>query len=179
MVELALRALTMIFLVVAAGALLLRPSLSAVEIPLAGLDALPATRSPRSVIDPAAGEAIVDANIFSSSRAAPEVRYSPFESDSESDAPMITESAMEDSIAITEDEAAPRLYGTVVGPSGASALMRLDAATPGAQLYREGDRGGTFRVVKINEQSVVLSGRQGRIVLRLSPPEMGGGGRKP
>lgn len=70
----------------------------------------------------------------------------------------------------TSDEAVPHLFGTVIGPGGATALMRLDPAVPGAQIYREGDRAGIYRVVRISEQSVILSGPGGQIVLRLIPP---------
>jgi len=65
----------------------------------------------------------------------------------------------------------PRLYGTVFGPGGPVALMRLDAAAPEARLYREGDRAGAWQVVKINERSVVLGSPQGQIVLRLTRSE--------
>jgi hypothetical protein len=49
--------------------------------------------------------------------------------------------------------------------------MRLDAGNPEAQIYREGDSGGRYRVVKINERSVILEGPSGRIELRLQRPE--------
>lgn len=64
----------------------------------------------------------------------------------------------------------PLLYGTMLG-SQPSALMRLDPGVDGAQVYREGDTGGSYRVIKINERSVVLSGPSGRVVLHLVNPD--------
>lgn len=167
---LGLWAVTIIFAAAAAGTLFWRPAVTAVEIPPAGLDAPPAPGAPRVVMDPAAAQTIVDANIFSSSRAAPAVRYSALEPDPGTGAAMIPDPAMVEATGVTDDEAVPHLYGTVIGPRGATALMRLDPGIPGAQIYREGDRGGIYRVVRINEQSVILSGPEGRIVLSLIPP---------
>ncbi|MBI4521872.1 MAG: hypothetical protein HY701_13625 [Gemmatimonadetes bacterium] len=169
-IELALWAVTIIFAVATAGTLFWRPAIPRVEIPPAGLDTPPAPGAPRVVMDAAAVQAIVDANIFSSSRAAPAVRYSPLEPDPGTGAAMMPDPALTETTGGTDDEAVPHLYGTVIGPRGATALMRLDPAIPGAQIYREGDRGGIYRVVRINEQSVILSGPGGRIVLSLIPP---------
>ncbi|MSR22514.1 MAG: hypothetical protein EXR92_03055 [Gemmatimonadetes bacterium] len=158
--ELALRAVIAISMGIAVVALVWRPSVPMLEVAPAGVDFPPITR-PLSTIDPAAGQTIVAADIFSASRTAPAVRYNPVDPDAGN---------VPDPSPITEDQAVPQLYGTVVGPRGASALMRLDAGTTGAQLYREGDRGGTYRVEEIDEQSVVLSGPEGRIVVRLVHP---------
>lgn len=60
----------------------------------------------------------------------------------------------------------PVLYGTMMGAQP-TALMRLDAS--GTQVYREGDVGGSYRVIKISESAVELRGPSGRTVLRLQP----------
>lgn len=159
--ELAIRALTGIAIGVAVGALIWRPSVPALELAPTGVDSQSVT-GPLSASDPGATQTIVAANIFSASRTAPAARYNPVEPDA---------SRVPDPAPVTEDEGVPRLYGTVVGPGGASALMRLDAGTAGAQLYREGDRGGIYRVEQIDERSVVLSGPEGRIVLRITNPQ--------
>ncbi len=160
-VELSLRGLTVIGILVAAGALSWRPSVPAGEIVPAGLES-PAVAEPPPAIDHAAEQAIVAGNIFSASRAAAARRFDPLATGGGS----VPESAPNGA-----DEGVPRLYGTVVGPRGASALMLFDARVAGAQLYREGDRGGTYRVKKIDEQSVILIGPEGRIVLRLTHPQ--------
>ena len=165
--ELALRALAAIFAIVGIGAVLWRPSVTAGDVAPAVFDSTTRTGLRLASVDAKAGQTIVDGNIFSAARAAPAVRYSPFESDSGSVAATIPDSSMVGTGEVPPDDGVPQLLGTVVGPRGGSALMRLDPATPGAQLYHEGDRGGSYRVVKINEQSVVLSGPRGQLVLRL------------
>ena len=160
-VELGLRGLTAIGMVVAGGALAWPPSVPAGEITPAGLESSWGNE-PLLPIDHAAQQAIVAANIFSASRASPARRYDPFASDGGS----VPESGPSGA-----GEGVPQLYGTVVGPRGASALMRLDPRVAEAQLYREGDRGGTYRVEKIDEQSVILIGPAGQIVLRLTHPQ--------
>ena len=67
----------------------------------------------------------------------------------------------------------PELFGIVPEANGSAALLRLDPAAPSALLYREGDRGGRYRVERIEERSVVLSGPTGRIELRLGGPDGG------
>lgn len=67
----------------------------------------------------------------------------------------------------------PRLYGTVVRPGNSTALMRLDAYSPGARTYREGETGGRFRVLQINARSVLLEGPDGTVEIELSRPEEG------
>lgn len=61
---------------------------------------------------------------------------------------------------------APVLYGTMLGDRP-TALLRLNRE--GAQSYREGDVAGGYRIEKINEGSVTLSGPSGRMVIRLTP----------
>jgi hypothetical protein len=162
---LALRALTAIFLIVALTALVWKPSPPATEIPVAGLNAgVPARVSANG------GEVelgtIINANVFSTSRRAPAQRYQPFAPVPE--APPVQDVAPRDATAAVD--AVPQFFGTIVGPRGTFALLRLEAGETDAQMYREGEGGGGYRVEKINEQSVVLSGPKGRIVLRLIRP---------
>ena len=135
------------------------------EIAPAGLSAR-ASKGAARVADTSAPDAVIAGNIFSPSRAAPARRFNPAEPEPVSAPP-------EDNadVVVSEEEAVPRLFGIVIGPAGASALMRLDAASPEAQIYHEGDSGGRYRVVKINERSVILEGPSGRIELRLQRPE--------
>lgn len=165
--ELSLQALTAILLLIAVLALLSRPSLHAVAVPPERLDAVAGPDAPFAGIDPAVTQAVIDANVFSPTRTAPEMRYSPFEPDPATVAAPMTDSVPSDSTMVSEDEGVPKLYGTIIGPGGAAALMRLDPAAPNAVLYREGQRGGAYRVIKVDEQSVVLRGPEGRIVLKL------------
>lgn len=156
-IELALRALTALSVVVAATALLWPASLPEAEIAPAGLE--PGARAP---IRPPPGDAvsreIIGGNIFSTTRRPPATRYRPIgPAEGESLAEGGTESG----------EGAPRLYGIVPAANGAAALLRLDRAVGGARLYREGERGGSYRVESIGERSVVLSGPAGRVELRL------------
>jgi hypothetical protein len=116
------------------------------------------------------GQTVIDGNIFSSRRARPAARYDPYApAQGLLSAPVIdAPEAMGD-----PSRAVPRLFGTVVGPGGATALLRLDPSIAEARVYREGDRGGAYRVVKILNQSVELSGPSGSVVLRLPPPPGG------
>ncbi|MEX2282463.1 MAG: hypothetical protein WEE89_08260 [Gemmatimonadota bacterium] len=168
-IEPVLRGLTALFVVIALGALFWRPSAPRTEIAPAGLTATPTSRS-AAAADPAMSQAIIAANIFSPSRTTPRSRYNPFEPDPVTVEPAFGNNII-DSAAIPDEEVIPRLFGIVVGPAGGSALMRLDPAQPEAQLYREGDRGGVYRVVKVNQQSVILSGPRGQTVLQLKRPE--------
>jgi hypothetical protein len=160
-------AATVVFGVVAAAALLWRPAPPSGEIAPAG----PAALEPPH---PAAGGAdgaviIIDANIFSRERVAPAVRYDPLATGPEDEFSMVDPLPPEPDTAVAETT--PRLYGTVLGPAGRVALMRLDPSLPSAQVYREGDRAAGYHVLRIDEQSVVLGTPQGRIVLRLTRSE--------
>jgi hypothetical protein len=163
-IELSLRAACALFLVVAAVAFFWRPALPSVEHAPAGLDTLPGKRSPLVTIDPAIAQRVVAANIFSAARAAPRERYRLYQS--ETPAPTNPAPAPR-----ATGPRVPQLFGTLAGPGGSAALMRLDPNAPDAQLYREGDRVGTYVVEKINVSSVVLSGPRGRIELRLTQPK--------
>ncbi|MSR36469.1 MAG: hypothetical protein EXR95_07485 [Gemmatimonadetes bacterium] len=163
--ELALRGATALATAVAAAALLWPARAPMVEIAPAGLESPPAAAAaPRA--DPALSRGIADANIFSATRRAPRERYRP-------DAAQATGEGMagDGPSAAAGGGGVPHLYGIVPDASGAAALLRLDPGAPGALLYREGDRGGMYRVDSIGEQSVVLSGPSGRLELRLPRPQ--------
>ena len=167
--ERALKALTLLFLTMAAGTFLWRPSLPTAEKPVSGLDTA-ATRS-LAALDPQVGPAIVAANIFSARRAPPATRYRPYLSEAESAPAPAPRVAAADADGGTGEDRVPQLFGIVLGPAGATALLRLDPGASGALIYREGDQGGAFQVVKIEERSVVLKGPKGQIVLRLNRPQ--------
>lgn len=158
----AFNGVTIIFFTLAGGALLW-PAMPAIDgVPPAGLDAVDTARFARADPGPDWSAVIIDANIFSRTRAAPANRYDPLAVDVEPEASM-------DEFVTPEPEAVvPHLFGTVLGPGGAVALLRLDARIAEARPYREGDAAGGYRVLKINEQSVVLGSPQGQIVLRLT-----------
>ena len=167
--ETILRALSVSFAALAVVALVWPVSVPRDQIPPTGLDA--PSSQPARASDPAVTESIVTANIFSAERKPPRSRYNPFEPDPIAPEPSLG-GAMAVDPAVTSDEGAvPRLFGIMSSPAGANALMRLDPAVPEAVLYREGDRAGQYRVVKINPQSVVLSGPRGQTVLQLKRPE--------
>jgi hypothetical protein len=163
--ELALRAATALAIAVAAAALLWPARAANVEIAPAGLESTPAA-STAPPADAALSRDITDANIFSATRRAPRERYRP-------DGAQATGEGLADvdPTAAVRGEGIPHLYGIVPGVDGAAALLRLDPAATGALLYREGDRGGRYRVDTIGEQSVVLNGPSGRLELRLPRPE--------
>lgn len=129
---------------------------------------------------------IVDGNIFSPRRRPPDEPYTPMLSDDEETSEAVAD-ATDDMYGATDatggdstgagwgadsrmsmaDDVVPRLYGTMITPGNAAALLRLDSRLPTPQLYREGDRAGGFRVVRISEQAVTLAGSAGSITLRL------------
>lgn len=104
---------------------------------------------------------IVAANIFSASRTPPGRRYNPADDElsdpGESAAPMN----------IVEVSAPPHLFGTVVGPAGAMALMQSDSAGGPGRLYREGEKIGSYRLLKVKANSVIMSGPSGRLEIQV------------
>jgi len=169
--ELALRALTAIFVLSALGALLWRPATGALRAPDADFDAAPAPSVAVAAADPATTESIIAANIFSPSRTPPAARYQPLAIGDDAAAAEVANAAPADATMVDAEDAVPRLYGVIAGPHGRAALLRLDPDAPDAQLLREGESSGSYRVVRINEQSVVLTGPAGRVELRLIRPE--------
>jgi hypothetical protein len=111
---------------------------------------------------PEAAASIIRENIFSPSRAAPRVRFTP---------PDLLPSGVARSPGPSPSATRLRLFGTVVGPSGTAALIDADPAVRGAEIYQVGDLVKGKRVVAVSESTVVLTdtGRSGRMVLRLRP----------
>ena len=101
---------------------------------------------------------IISANIFSAARTAPARRYNPadYESMDAGSVPEVTPSTP------VIQQPAPELFGTVLGGGGAMALMQEDSSGATARLFREGDRIGQYRVIKIKPGSVIVSGPGGR-----------------
>ncbi len=119
-------------------------------------------------------DSILDANIFSLSREAPEERtFVAAASDAVvddvtsgeygADAGLVDSTASSSPIA----DPVPSLYGVVNGPPGRAALLRLDANTGGARLFRLGEGTAGYRVRSIGADRVELSGPSGSVVLEL------------
>jgi hypothetical protein len=104
-----------------------------------------------------AESAIVGGNIFSVSRSAPRVRYSP---------PDLAPSREPTRSRPRPAATGLRLIGTV---SGTAALIDADPAVRGAELYQVGDVIRGKRISAVSESTVVLEGPDGRTVLRLQP----------
>lgn len=102
---------------------------------------------------------IVAANIFSPKRAAPSRRYDP----ANPDGPDVSMGAPDMAMESPPQVALPQLFGTVLGPAGAMALMQGDSSDGPGRLFREGDRIGRFRIVKVKTNSVIVSGPSGRV----------------
>ncbi len=121
--------------------------------------------SPASLRNADDANAIVTANMFSATRAAPAVRYTP-NAQGAADAggagaePMLAPVAMP-----------PRIYGTMTGPTGAMALIQPDSAGASGRIYQEGERVGLFRIEKILKSSVVLRGPSGRVEIPVEQRE--------
>ncbi|MFN8574639.1 MAG: hypothetical protein U0132_21480 [Gemmatimonadaceae bacterium] len=108
---------------------------------------------------------IVLANLFAPNRTPPRHRYAPVDSGA-----VAADEPVADSLTSMGGGGAaiPALYGTVVSGGVDHALLHLNPASPGPRLYAVGDRDGGYRVASIAPRLVVLSGPQGRVVLRLS-----------
>lgn len=122
--------------------------------------------------------AIVAGNMFSHRRRPPSARYRPVSSTSPMDVgdemaggfPVETP-PMNEPVSVVASDDVPKLFGTMLSADGASALLRLDRRVAAPQLFREGDRAGGYRVVKISERAVTLAGTTGPLTLRLMTSE--------
>ena len=112
-----------------------------------------------------AGPMVVASDIFSATRAAPTQRYNPNAGDAES------QPVGAGSVSPYSYEALPRLSGVVRGPAGTLALMQPDSEGASGRLYRTGDRIGGYRVVRIDDSSVVVAGQRGRVRIRVNSPD--------
>lgn len=166
----ALRVLWAVAVLAAAGGIALRlaparvaDAAAAAPLGTAGA-AAPESRQPAAV-DAARFEAVVATNPFSERRTPPAVRFVPegMRRDTQPAARPATKPAVFE----------PRLFGISRGPGGAVALIDADPAVPGAEVYQEGDEVKGGRVERIDEATVVLSRRGGRLVLRLPVGEAG------
>jgi hypothetical protein len=104
-----------------------------------------------------AAAAVVGGNIFSASRSAPRVRYTP---------PDLVASPETTRARPRPAASGLRLFGTV---SGTAALIDANPAVPGAEIYQIGDVVDGKRILAVTESTVVLEGSAGRAVLRLPP----------
>lgn len=120
-----------------------------------------APASGRTVAD---ANAIVEGNMFSASRAAPRVRYTPPTAGSSG---IINEPATVEMAAVPVE--LPRVYGVMNGPSGAMALIQPDSAGASGRIFREGDRVGVFRIEKILGASIIVRGPSGRVEIHVEP----------
>jgi len=150
----------------AAGALLLLALLLAIappRLPLSSSEAVPPLPAiqgagPAGIPeDPGAYREIVEGNILSPSRRAPEARAAAPSAGVPVRGPLDRRSRR------------LRLSGIVQGPDGIVALIDADPTIPGAELYRLGDRVGPYRVVEATDSMIVLQGASGTQVLRLDP----------
>jgi len=134
---------------------------------------------PSAAADIGAADRVIRTDIFSPRRAAPSQRYVFGEGAPQADAaspemtvaPPLAGEPLDSTTASTAADAVPHLYGTMLGPTDATALLRLDAHVSEPRLYRVGDRAGGYRVADIADRSVTLMGPGGRVVLRLVRPD--------
>lgn len=168
----ALRAVTAGALL-ASGALLALPSRHAV-VPLApALPALPAQAPAMPGNTTALTDSIVNSNIFSLDREAPEERTfaaAPADPVVEDASPVsyAGDADTGDTLSQVRTDRVPALFGIIDGPAGRAALLRLDAAAAGARLFHAGDGAAGFTVRSIGADRVVLHGTSGPIVVTLS-----------
>ena len=168
-IERALLLVALLFALVAAVALAWPAHVPTRTVAPPGIDRI-ATKAatPRTLTaNSDAADAVIAGNIFNATRTAPPRRYNPTEPDES----VIVAPPEPEQIEANDEESVPHLFGVVIGPAGATALLRLDATIPEAQIYREGDAAGGYRIVKINERSVILDGPTGRFELRLKRPD--------
>lgn len=119
-------------------------------------------------------DSIVNANIFSITREAPEERTfvaAPVDAvvDDVTAGEYGADAGITDSTATAQGdgEIVPALYGVVNGPIGRAALLRLDASASGSRLFRLGEGAAGYRVRSIGADRVELSGPAGPVVLEL------------
>ncbi len=128
----------------------------------------PVTPSPAATLT----DSIVNANIFSRTREAPDDRtFAAAPSDAVE--PEVTageydaDAGLTDGTTAIDAEPVPALYGVVNGPTGRAALLRLDPGTTAARLYHLGDGANGYRLRSIGTDRVELSGPSGAVVLEL------------
>jgi hypothetical protein len=110
--------------------------------------------------DPQPYAAIVSGNIFSPSRAAPTVRFTP---NRPGGAPAPEKPKPKPAGPVI------RLFGITRGPNGAVALIDADPKIPGAEIYHLGDRVAGATISAITDSTVVLARPSGPLTLHLPP----------
>ncbi len=166
--ETLLAVLTAVLVAIGAGLWIWQPSPPAVERAAAAVSPPAPSAAPRIVAVTADAGVIVSENIFSSTRAAPPVRYTPPGAGDEPESASANESP--DAAMIVETPL-PQVFGIMMGPGGATALIQSDSAGASGRLYREGDQIGPYRIVRITGASVTVRGPLGRHELRIQPRE--------
>jgi hypothetical protein len=126
---------------------------------------------------------VVNANILSGTRRAPVSRYVSPDAVPTADfsmpsvfAPSPTATASDGATAEAE---VPALYGIINANGTWRALLKLEESDAGPVLLAEGDRRGSYRVVSIRSNVVVVAGGSGQRTLRLSRSATGDSTGKP
>ena len=135
-------------------------SMSPVELP-----------APDAGTDNAEASVIVAANVMSSTRRAPAVRYrSPdVEAMQGFAAPTGTiPAAVPATDGVNGADVVPMLYGIVSIDGTPRALLRLSSGDASPALFREGDHRGAYRVARILSDRVTLASSSGQRTLRLA-----------
>ncbi|MEO5580772.1 MAG: hypothetical protein ABIR58_08935 [Gemmatimonadaceae bacterium] len=166
--ETVLAVLTAVLVATGAGLWIWKPPPPTVEMASAAVSAASSSLAPQVVAVTADAGVIVSENIFSSTRAAPRVRYTPPGAGDEPESASASESP--DAAMIVETPL-PQVFGIMMGPGGATALIQSDSAGASGRLYREGDQVGPYRIVRITGGSVIVRGPLGRHELRIQPRE--------
>jgi len=119
-------------------------------------------------------DSVVDGNIFSLSREAPDGRtFAAAPTDVEPSEVTQGEYGADAGIVDTTmtpgtaSETIPALHGVVNGPLGRAALLRLDPHSAGSRLFRLGEGAAGYRVRSIGADRVELAGPAGTVVLVL------------
>ena len=117
---------------------------------------------------------MVARNVFSATRRAPSVRFTPPGADvgvsSSISAPIMMITMSTDSMRVgtsAQVDAAPHLYGIVTEDGVRRALLLLSARGDVPRLFTVGDSSGGFRVVSIVADRVILASASGSRTLRL------------
>lgn len=155
------------------AALLAIPSQAAVVPRVPTLPPMQAQEPAPLVNTTALSDSIVNANIFSLAREAPDERTFVAAAadtlpETEAAVPFETDVASGDPAMSVPTNRVPALFGVVNGPAGRAALLRLDAATAGARLFRAGEGTAGYTVRSIGADRVVLHGASGSVTVTLS-----------
>ena len=138
------------------------------KLPALATVAPPARTAPASLTD-----SIVNENIFSLTREAPDNRTfvaAPVDPTAEASTmnSYTANAGVGDSLATTNGDPVPHLYGVVNGPLGIAVLLRLDPARRGSRLFHIGEGAAGFRVRSIGVDRVELDAPSGAVVLTLT-----------